>query len=202
MYAQEIKRIFQRLNYNNGNVLDVGCGMGDFLSGFPSSWKKYGVEISDYAKNAARAKGIYIKENSHAYEYPKNFFDLVVFRGTLQHLDKPLWVLQRVTELLTRDGLLVILATPNSRSLVYRLWGDLPMLDPERNFWIPGDKELKNILHNLWYTDIEFYYPYRGTPYAQPAKDYWKFIKQLFGIKNKFAFPGNMMECYARKKYR
>ena len=33
-------------NSNSGNILDVGCGPGFFLSGLPPNWNRYGIDIS------------------------------------------------------------------------------------------------------------------------------------------------------------
>jgi hypothetical protein len=56
-----------------------------------------------------------------------------------------------------------------------------------------------NILKNLGLKDIEVVKPYWGTPYANPVMDLVKFVLRLFGVKTKFAWPGSMMEIYARK---
>ena len=192
-YRQESGRIFARVS--GGSVIDYGCGTGEFLDYF-DGWKRYGVEISDYAAMVARGKGIKIIKAEY---YSPVYFNLVVFRGTLQHLDDPFNALRWAHYQLRPGGTLAILAQPNAESVVYRLFGDLPALDWTRNYWIPGKRELCNVLEHIGFTVQDVIYPYRGGPYASPAKDTWRFVQRLFGRRVKFAWPGNMMEVYAVK---
>jgi len=51
MYRLEFQRLQDYFNLDKGGyVLDIGCGTGGFLSQFDAKWKKYGIEISDYAE--------------------------------------------------------------------------------------------------------------------------------------------------------
>ena len=196
MYQQEYARICSRLKIG-GNVLDVGCGIGGFLNVFEEQWIKSGVEPSDWARDKARANGIHVLPAIRAMESTSQ--DLVVFRGTFQHISLPMSSLSQATRILKPGGSLVFLATPDTGGLVYKLWGNLPMLDAERNWILPGSKWLTNVLSRLGYKDIEVLHPYWNTPYASPVADFGKFaFSLLFGYR-KFAFPGNMMEIYATK---
>lgn len=193
-FKQEYSRIKKYLN--EGAVLDVGCGMGNFLDIFDEGWNKHGIEISEYARGIAVDKGIRMID----YDYEEGSMDLVVFRGTLQHLDTPLLAIRKCIDLLKPGGYMVFLATPNTNSLCYRLFRDLPALDPERNFLLPSDVMLKQILENFNLEVMEFVYPYFDSPYSSPVRDHIKLLLRLFGAKNRFAFWHNMMECYARKR--
>lgn len=200
MKRQEVARIRERLaSPHEGNVLDIGCGIGDFLSEYFGGWNKYGIEISPYARAQADNKSIHAYEDIAAIKDIDFGFDLVIWRGTFQHLDEPMRTLKTCIRLMKPGGLLVFLATPNSNSIVYKLFGDLPALDAPRNFVIPSDLMLVNILKNLGLTEIEVLKPYLGTPYASPLRDFGKFMMRLLGVKSKYAFPGNQMEVYARK---
>ena len=194
MYPQEYARI--RTFVDGGAVLDVGCGMGDFMALFPRErWAKYGIDVSDYALQAASSKGVQIE----LPENPREHFDLIVFRGSLQHLDEPFVTLKKCITWLKPGGYMVFLATPNTGSICYRLFQELPMLDPPRNFALFSAKTLKQALENLGLEVVEFRFPYRNTPYARPLYDISSFILRLFGIRKHFSFWGSMMECYARK---
>ena len=195
MYRQELKRL---LKYKDGGkILDVGCGLGLFLDLFDDNeWDKYGVEISDDAISVCRGKGIKID----GYNYPDSFFDLIVFRGSIQHIDTPLYVIKKCYKLLKDDGIIAFLATPNTNSICYKLFEDLPMINPKYNFVLFSDKILKQSLENFGFDVLDIYYPYLETSYAKPMKDILYFILRLIGFKKKFAFYGNVMECYARKQ--
>lgn len=198
MYLQEFERIKEYINGvdKNRTVLDIGCGRGEFLSLFDKKWKKYGIEISDYATKIAKKQGIRVNE-----EPKDNFFDLIIFRGTIQHIPDPIYKISECYYWLKKGGAVVFLATPNINSPIFRLFNDLPMISERLNFLLPSDKILRQILTNFGFTNIKFNYPYLNTPYANPVKDSLSFILRLIGIKRKTNFPfyKNMLECYAKK---
>ncbi len=198
MYLQEFERLKAYVNgvEKGGAVLDIGCGRGEFLSLFNEKWEKYGIEVSDHAIIIAKKNGVTVNE-----EPKDNFFDLIIFRGTIQHIPDPISKISECYYWLKKGGTIVFLATPNTHSLVYRLFQDLPMIDERLNFLLPSDKILRQTLSNFGFTDIRFTYPYLGTPYAHPLRDLWSFCVQLMRMnkKPKFPFYGNMLECYAKK---
>jgi SAM-dependent methyltransferase len=212
-YAQERARLMKFVQ--SGKILDIGCGTGGFLSGLDDRFEKYGYEVSEYAGRIAQARGIEVTAPGMVKAEPGSLssqiipslacyttesMDIVVFRGTLQHINRPMEALAHATRTLKPGGLLVILATPNTDSLVYSLWHTLPPLDPQKNWVLFGQAGLDNLLDRLGYRQLVWHFPYRKSPYARPIKDFIKFGLCLFlGYRWKFAFPGNMMECYARK---
>lgn len=200
MYVQELRRLTSKFELADKslNILDVGCGLGGwFAHAHYVGWKKYGIEPSIYAANLAREKGINVLDWS---EIDDGTMDVVIFRGSLQHIDEPFRALKEATRVLIRDGLLIFLATPNTGSLAYKLFGTLPALDPPRNWLLVSDVQLRQILSNLGYSRIEFYYPYWETPYARPVRDFLKFFMKLCGLRvGKFPMPKNMMEAYASR---
>jgi SAM-dependent methyltransferase len=195
MGEQEFKRVITRTGLDGGVALDIGCGLGEFLERFPTArWQRFGIEVSAYARGVCEAKAI-------SFELPEGdgWCDLIVLRGSLQHLDRPIETLARAHDWLRPGGWLVILATPNAGGPVYRLFQELPALAPTLNFVVFSDKELRQCLHNLDFEAVEIVYPYLETPYASPVKDITRFALRLFGVRRPFAFWRNMMECYARR---
>jgi SAM-dependent methyltransferase len=178
-------------------ILDVGCGTGDFLAGMGCQWRKFGTDISEHARIEAGKRGVEAWE--HIGEYYPFTFDVIVFRGTIQHLPDPFEQIGMAAKLLKPSGLLVFLATPDADSLCYKLFGDLPALDPPRNYWIPSVRTLTNVIQNNGLNVVRVLHPY-GQPYAKPLQDAARFVGRLVGIKRKFAFPGNMFELYAEKE--
>lgn len=197
MYQQEYARI--RAFITTGTVLDVGCGTGDFLATFEADlWTRYGIDISPYALHLASQKGIITTLPESCF----SCFDLIVFRGTLQHLDEPISMLKRCIQWLKPGGYIVFLATPNIGGLCYRLFQELPMLDPARNFMLVSDTILRHIAQNLGLSVIKINFPYRGTPYARPLQDCARFALRCIGIRRPFAFWRNVFECYVQKPAR
>ncbi len=198
MYRNESKYIETLIA--SGRILDVGCGLGLFLSQFDSSkWDKYGVDVSELAIAESRKKGIKVKNVADAYDYPNNFFDVIIFRGSLQHLPEPFTTIKKCIELLKSGGFLIFLATPNSNSPYFNRFKTLPILSPELNILIPSDIMMRNVLLKFGMEIVDIRYPYLGSPYARPIRDHFYYLLSFIGIKKKFPFWKSMMEIYARK---
>jgi len=192
---QEHDRMLARTGLERGVVLDIGCGLGESLTLFPADrWERFGIEVSEHARSLCAAQGV-------RFDLPEGdaWCDLVLLRGSLQHLDRPIETLADSLRWLKPGGWLVALATPNAGGPVYRLFQDLPPLVPELNYVVFSDRMLRQCLLNLGFREVTFTYPYLGTPYAAPLRDHVSFVLRLFGIKRRFAFWRNMLECYARK---
>jgi SAM-dependent methyltransferase len=201
MYRAERSRI-EKLK-PAGRILDVGCGLGGFLAQFPpDQWERYGVDVAEIAIREARARGIRVNDFDRAYDYPDEFFDVIVLRGSLQLIPTPFAVLQECIRLLAPGGVLALLSTPNSNSPYYRRFGTLPFLTPHANFLIPSDIMMRDALRNLGLDVVEVRYPYLDTPYARPWRDHFYYLLSFFGVKRKFAFWRSAMEVYARKPAR
>lgn len=199
MYERERASI-EQLKPSGGRILDVGCGLGLFLEKFsPQKWQRYGVEISELAALEARQRGITVKDFGSAYDYPAEYFDVIVFRGTLQLLPTPFSIIKDCVTLLAPGGLMVFLATPNSNSPYYQRFKTLPFLTPHANFLIPSDIMMRNALQNFGLEVLSIRYPYLHTPYAKPLRDHLFFLLSFFGLRRKFAFWRSMMEIYSRK---
>jgi SAM-dependent methyltransferase len=155
------------------------------------------MEINESAKKMANNIGISFEKD---ILNQANFFDVVIFRGTIQHLPNPFSYIQNAYNSLKIGGYIIFLATPNSNSLFYKYFNDLPALQSEYNFYIPSDITLSNILVNNKFKVLEVEKPYINSPYSQPILDHLKFFKRLvFRGKDDFAFWGNMMNVIAKK---
>ena len=197
MYAMERDRILKLKQ--SGRILDIGCGIGAFLDGFSDSqWQKYGVDVSEHAVEIAGSKGINIKMHDEAYNYDDGFFDVIVMRGSVQHLPDPFQTIANCKKLLTVDGLMVFLSTPNTNSPYYRRFRTLPILTESLNILQPSDTMMVNALQNMGFQILDVRYPYLETPYAKIINDHLLFILSFFGLRRSFAFWNSMMEIYAR----
>ncbi|HEX2506691.1 MAG TPA: class I SAM-dependent methyltransferase [Miltoncostaeaceae bacterium] len=183
----------------SGRAMDVGCSTGEFLQAIDWQGERYGMEISDYARVLAAENGVRFDRDIFS---ESDFFDLVIFRGTIQHLDEPFLFLKRAFAALRPGGHVVFLATPNTNSPFYRLKKTLPFIDAPRNFYVPDDVGLAQALSNLGFVVRETRHPYLRTPYARPLRDHWRFLRNLVTPRTTViphAFWRSSMEIVAQK---
>ena len=177
--------------------MDVGCSTGEFLESI--NWNhdgRYGVEISEYAKEIAQARGIKFTKSLDDID----FFDLIVFRGTIQYLLSPFEDIKKSYKALKKNGYILFLATPNINSIYYQKFKTLPFLEESLNYYLPSDTSLSMNLKNAGFEIINIHFPYIDTPYTSIVSDHLKFIKKLFfGGADKFPFWKSMMWVIARK---
>ncbi len=192
----EIDNEFLSKYLSKGKVCDVGCSTAEFLRHVNWQGEKYGMEINEYAKKIASD---IIRFDKNIYT-ENNFFDGVIFRGTLQLVDRPFEMLERTYAALKHGGFLYICATPNTSSILYKLKGDLPFIEWDKIYYVPESKTLSQALQNIGFEIIEIKYPYLGTPYCNLVNDHWKFFKNvIFKKYYPHAFWGNSISLIAKK---
>jgi len=100
-----------------GKLLDIGCGVGDFLHVAENKgWQCTGIEPSEEAREIARQriKGdlLYSEDLNHL---PDQSFDLITMWHVLEHVDDLKWQVAQLQRLIKPNGRIVI-AVPNYRS--------------------------------------------------------------------------------------
>ena len=196
-FIQE-KTFLEKYMSLDGVVCDVGCSTGEFLTTIGWSGSKFGMDVNPEAIKSAQKHGVSFLKNILT---EKNFFDAIIFRGTIQHIPDPFGYIASAYDSLKMGGFIAFLATPNANSLVYKFFNTLPALDPKYNFYIPSDVTLSNVLENYNFELLEISKPYINSPYASPIEDHFKFFKAaMLGRKPDFAFWGNMMNIIAIKR--
>jgi ubiquinone/menaquinone biosynthesis C-methylase UbiE len=189
------------INYINnlaaGKILDIGSGLGYFLSGVNENWIKYAQDYSSYALD-------FVKENQpkvnlcnddvYHLRYDDNTFDAVMFYHVIEHLDNPLDALKELNRILKHGGTLMI-GTPNIKSIAGRLFkGRFRQYGPPHiNLFTP--QNLRQILENNGFEIFRKEYPFFRTDYATITN----FIKILLPIGISPAFDGSVMTYYCKK---
>ena len=100
-------------------VLDLGCGNGLLLY-WLQRWgaEASGMEISNSAALSAAkllGKDCIKAESIERADYPDHSFDLITAWHVLEHLDDPLYVLEKIARIIKPDGL-VYVEVPNAGS--------------------------------------------------------------------------------------
>lgn len=104
-----------------GRILDIGAGVGDFLSVCKNDgWQTIGIEPSDKAKNIAKSKGVSFVENLSELE--DNSFDIITMWHVLEHVPN---LEEQITELkrLIKPNGTIIIAVPNFKSFDAKHYG-------------------------------------------------------------------------------
>jgi len=208
-YLQD--RDFMETFIQSGEVLDVGCNGGFFLDTLSNKFTKHGIEIDgDAVKYAATHYDYDIRQEWIGKDsLNENTFDLIIFRGVIEHMYDPKSALNRAYDLLKTGGMLFFSATPNLESFcadVYReKWG---LWHPIQHINIFSVKTLHKLMGEDRFNLVAADYPYLGTPYENQEEDYKK-IQHDINMKQQGKwdevdknppFWGNMMSALYQKK--
>ena len=162
----EVKRSLQRRlicieKYKSkGRLLDIGCGLGDFLSiAKQKGWDCSGLELSEYAAQICRESlGINITtdplENANL---PEGYFDVITLFETIEHLTSPISTLRKANKLLKDNGLLVI-QTSNSESLPARSGSKWGYFLPSGHLYYFSKKTMLKLLNRSGFTLMKYDY--------------------------------------------
>lgn len=115
-------RVLQRLHPSGGRLLDFGCGTGHLLKRLSAHFEAYGYDASPFARTQCRttAPDAVILEEWESL--PAAGLEIIVSLHTLEHLPRPLPVLQGLAEKLVSGGTLFFVV-PNPGGLGHQLKG-------------------------------------------------------------------------------
>lgn len=100
---------------NKGKLVDIGCGNGWFLEIAKKYFSVVGVEPNNSLLNFTSKKlkiDVYKKINS----LKKGEYDVITLFDVIEHVDKPMVYLKKISEKLKKNGIILIY-TPNKDSL-------------------------------------------------------------------------------------
>lgn len=112
----------------SGRIFDIGCGFGHFLlTGKGLGYDVRGVEMSEAnAQFIRRQFGIAVEQGDFLRIPLKREYDAVTLWDTLEHMDRPDLVLEKISRILKPGGVVFIQVPQSdsffSRILRYRWW--------------------------------------------------------------------------------
>ncbi|WP_299121264.1 class I SAM-dependent methyltransferase [uncultured Winogradskyella sp.] len=131
-------RLINSFSSESKNLLDIGCGTGDFLqTALNSNWNITGIEPNEQARLIANSKtNNSVFETEHLDKLAPNSFDVITLWHVLEHLPNLEMHTTLFKHLLKPNGTLVI-AVPNFKSYDAKYY---------KNFWAAYD-----VPRHLWH---------------------------------------------------
>lgn len=206
MYTLERQHIGRYVS--SGSVLDVGCSGGYFLNTFDvDSFQCTGVEIGRDAVKEARSK-YKVYEGRFANIKIQEKFDLIIFRGVIEHIPYPKTYLNKAISLLNDGGYIYITSTPDSHAVCCDLFKEnWNQHEPEAHLMHFNQNHFKKYFNEVSFECVGVEHFYRETPYCNIDSDILK-VSEAIKLKNdgksvNFRSPvfyENMMSLVFKKK--
>jgi SAM-dependent methyltransferase len=141
--------------HGEGRLLDFGCGGGSFLQRMHrQGWQVTGLDVSPEAVRRVRnGLGLPALLGTLPHpELPPESFDIITMWHSLEHVHRPMAVLEEAYRLLAPGGKLVV-AVPNIDSLAFRWFGaSWYGLDLPRHLTHFAPWSLEMMLQNVGFT--------------------------------------------------
>lgn len=161
----------------DSRVLDVGCGIGLFLSKLNSMGLNNieGIDFSEVAVKSVQSKGIGCCRGTFIdIQKEERYYDVIVMNNYLEHTLNPLEELKKARVLLKDAGVLLG-ELPNfdscDRLLFGRYWGGNHV--PRHTFQFNADN-LTNLLKRAGFSKIEVRYPLNTSHFALSLQNYFQ----------------------------
>jgi len=156
-FQTKLNKIISLTGELKPNVLDIGCGWGNFLEVLKKNNISYlGVDSSKEAIKICTKKGLncQIASISHLIENGQKYSAITCFQ-VLEHLKNPLDFLTSIKNLLKTNGVL-ILTTPNNdsplRKILKQKW---PVYNTDSHFVFYNKNTLKKIMFKTGFKKIK-----------------------------------------------
>ena len=142
----------------NGNLLDVGCGGGKFLTAASSLFQNlYGIEKSVQGQNLLNNKKINFNNSLFENKFNENYFDAITFWHSFEHMNEPETILYKTHQLLKTDGILLI-SVPNYNSIGRIMFNkNWFHLDAPRHIFHYTENSLTKLLNNSKFEVIDVF---------------------------------------------
>jgi len=128
-------RIFKQNGLKKGDILEIGCGRGDFLK-FLKLQRSYTLYASEFIKSSKKLITKIIGEQNFFYQVEvkdlkfQNSIDLIILWGVIEHVRKPVEFLKLCNKFLKNKGMVFVLA-PNLFSRAFEILGvNTPTINP------------------------------------------------------------------------
>ena len=183
-------------NFENVSVLDIGCGLGYFLSALKKNIKKHGLEESKFALDFIERNFFDIKTYQGSYEFLSKInqkYDFVMLYHVIEHLYEPDKCIKLIKNILKKDGIL-ILGTPMIGTLLSNYFGKNYRLYNTSHPILFNFKSIKKLLEKYSFKIVKTEKPFWNTDYCT----FGNLIKLLNPFKLSPPFYGSIITIYAK----
>jgi 2-polyprenyl-3-methyl-5-hydroxy-6-metoxy-1,4-benzoquinol methylase len=158
---------------NGGNLLDLGCSSGGFLSTMRGDdWKLYGIEMEAATAEKARAAtgaDVFVGDVLDA-PFVSNSFDVITCFDVLEHVYSPQQFLTKVKEWLKPGGIYHVML-PNIDSWEAKLFGTYWFgLELPRHLFHFSPHSLRRVMNDLNFEEVHLATP--RVSYLERSLDY------------------------------
>jgi len=146
----EYRHLPKRLT-EEGALLDIGCGNGDFLHiAARCGWHVMGIDPDAGAADACRRRGLHVVHGSiGALDSAQDQFDVITLSHVIEHVHDPLGLLRACHRLLKPNGQIWI-QTPSITSEASRRYGcSWRGLEPPRHLVLFNYRSLRDALRHV-----------------------------------------------------
>ena len=209
LFENLAKRIQGRKS--GGRLLDVGSGPGllELVLTKPA-WEVTGVEFASYIAEFGRQTLHTTVLNMSFVEadLPENYYDVIVLKYVLDHMEEPFEALTKARRLIKPDGILVVADLINIESFCARFFRQGYRLIHPMHFTYFSPRTIQLHLGRAGFSVTKIEFPYFSTPYftlahlTSLAGRVLHRVAQRSSITNgeriySAPFYGNMMDVWA-----
>lgn len=157
-FLNKLEIILKLTNKDKPNILDIGCGWGDFLTVCKKENIPYlGIDTSEAAYSLCTSKNLNCKKISSIMlaKQSKKKYNAIVSFQTIEHIKNPFDYLRSVKKLLKKNGVFV-LTTPNNNSAArFVLKGGWSVYRPHGHYVFYNKDNLKKVLEKANFEQID-----------------------------------------------